>query len=413
MSLTSQSTATQIPTIVDATAAKLYVSKFYDLIASRVKQPIVLLSGGRGGAKSTSVAQAFGRSAVRGQYRRQAIVRKYFKYIRDSQYTDIKTYLERLRIESEVNIGVSPLGFRFPNGSEIISLGLDKSKVKSLSNVERVWVEEATELSREDWLNLVPTILRGSGHKQIILTYNPEYGHWLNDEFFHPNGQPKRDDTYYLHSIYKDNPFVGPVFTQWVEGLSTDLYERIGLGKPKRLEGLIYPNYEVVDSFPDAPFVYGVDKGFNDPFAVLRACIQGDYLYWDEVLYERFRTTSQIIPLLSKEQKHKPWYFDDSAADTIAEFANAGFNATKANKGLIYDGIQKVKKYKLRVTRQSVNLLKELSTYTWLTDRNNVTHDEPTPGLPDHLLDAGRYATINLARPQGRARAHAHAYREE
>lgn len=387
---------------VDARRKKLYIPVFKQIIAGRIDKPVILLSGSRGSGKSTSAAQMIARAGIKGSHKRQVMIRKWFRYIRESQYSDIDTYHAALGLSGDINAGVSPLKYEYPNSSEIISIGLDKSKIKSLAGVQRAWVEEATEMTAADWLDLQLTVLRGSGNPQVILTYNPRVGSWVNDEFFYPDGSHKRADTHYLHTTYLDNPFVGDTFRRTVEALSPDLYKIHGLGLLVKPKGLIYPDFEVIESFPEnITWVYGADKGFNDPFAVVRVGYDSDTLYFDEVAYETGYTNADMIRILQAENKRKPWYFDDSAADTIREFQRAGFNATKAGKGQIMDGINRIRQCKIKITRQSAMLLKEIETYSFYENSDGKLFDEPSPGQAEHLCDAFRYASINLVTKRG------------
>jgi phage terminase large subunit len=246
------------------------------------------------------------------------------------------------------------------------------------------------------------TILRGKGKRQVVLTYNPQYNHWINEEFFHPDGSPKRSDTFYLHTTYKDNPFVGQMYCQLIESLSKELYDLHGLGLPMKLEGLIYPDYHIIDVFPDIQFGYGVDKGFNDAFAVVQTGYDDGNLYGHEVAYERFKTPTQMIRLLTDlgVDKDKPWWFDDSATDTIYEFQHAGFNAMAAGKGKIIDGINKMKSCQLHMTASSLNMQKEIGSYLWAKGLDGKFKDEPAVALQDHALDAWRYGSINVIRAE-------------
>jgi phage terminase large subunit len=49
-----------------------------------------------------------------------------------------------------------------------------------------------------------------------------------------------------------------------------------------------------------------------------------------------------------------------------------------------------VKRQKLHITKDSVNLLKEISGYKYREDKNKVTLEEPLK-FNDHLMDALRY----------------------
>lgn len=106
----------------------------------------------------------------------------------------------------------------FRNGSQIIFAGLDDvEKLKSIYNITGIWIEEASEISEQDF-NQLDIRLRGETkyYKQIILTFNPvSILHWLKRRFFDKtdvkgNRLPK-DITKLIrthHSTYRDNRFL-------------------------------------------------------------------------------------------------------------------------------------------------------------------------------------------------------------
>lgn len=76
----------------------------------------------------------------------------------------------------------------------------------------------------------------------------------------------------YIHSTYKDNPFLGTVYTENLEGLSDqdeDLYRRMALGERVKLRELIYQPF-LIDIWPDSfdEKVYGLDFGYANPIAL-------------------------------------------------------------------------------------------------------------------------------------------------
>lgn len=98
---------------------------------------------------------------------------------------------------------------RFKNGSEIIFAGLDDvEKLKSIHDITGIWIEEATEVSEQDFDQL-DIRLRGETkfYKQIIVTFNPvSVTHWLKKRFFDrkdPKGRVRIHE-----STYKDNRFL-------------------------------------------------------------------------------------------------------------------------------------------------------------------------------------------------------------
>lgn len=99
------------------------------------------------------------------------------------------------------------MSFHFPNGSEIITTGLDDTeKLKSIYGITGMWIEEATELDKADFDQL-DMRLRGETkfYKQIILSFNPvDESHWIKAEFFDREVAGCRT----LNTTYKDNKFI-------------------------------------------------------------------------------------------------------------------------------------------------------------------------------------------------------------
>ena len=75
----------------------------------------------------------------------------------------------------------------FPNGSQVIMMGLDEeTKLLSLNNIGTIWIEEAYEVSKDlvEQLNL--RMRSNNQNQQIIMSYNPiSKNHWLYS--FEPN----------------------------------------------------------------------------------------------------------------------------------------------------------------------------------------------------------------------------------
>ena len=70
------------------------------------------------------------------------------------------------------------------------------------------------------------------------------------------------------------------------------------------------------------------------------------------------------------------------------------FNAKPADKD-VYAGIQKVKSMPLNISQDSTNLIKEIKSYKWKTDKDGKVHPDESPvKLNDHIIDALRYAVF-------------------
>ena len=94
-------------------------------------------------------------------------------------------------------------------GNSIISRGLKKSKTsdtarfKSITDPSKVWIEEAEEISKDDFIKIDGSVRKKNVKCQIRLTYNTniEPEHWIRQDFH----DPQREDTFYLHTTYLVN----------------------------------------------------------------------------------------------------------------------------------------------------------------------------------------------------------------
>lgn len=198
-----------------------------------------------------------------------------------------------------------------------------------------------------------------------------------------------------IHSTYKDNPFLSPEQVREIESLKDaddNLWRVFGLGLRGVSTETIYTHYKTIDNFPACDDVfYGLDFGFNHPTALVKCGLIDGKQYVEEIIYERGITTEDIIYLLGVHgiDKSSPIYCDSARPDTIEELYKAGYNVHKADKSVI-DGINLIKSRPLNVVKSSVNLLKEIQSYKWKTDKNGKVLDEPVKHMDD-AMDAKRY----------------------
>jgi phage terminase large subunit len=163
--------------------------------------------GGGGSGKSDFLAARLFIKCLQTRGRKYAVIRKVADTIRKSVYQQFKDVAKRWNIEDEVRFFDGRFEIHI-NGNEIWFFGVsDPEKLKSLAEMQEIWVEEATELSKEEF-NQIDIRLRGESdeRKKIFLSFNPiNKEHWLVKRFF--TGNP--DDTTTLKTTYLDNRFVG------------------------------------------------------------------------------------------------------------------------------------------------------------------------------------------------------------
>ena len=118
-----------------------------------------------------------------------------------------------------VKIRETDMDIKFPNGSEIIMLGLDEeTKLLSLSNISVIFVEEVFELEQAKWEQLDLRMRGSAKNQQIIAAFNPiSAKHWLYD--FCVKNPPA--NMYFSETTYKDNPFLSSEYIAAIESFQT------------------------------------------------------------------------------------------------------------------------------------------------------------------------------------------------
>src|SRR5260221_1790185 len=219
---------------------------------------------------------------------------------------------------------IRPAAFHYPNGSELVVNGLDKAeKVKSTA-FDIALINEATEVTLEDWEFVRSRLRHGKlPYHQLIADVNPvEPGHWLNSRM-------NEGTTTRLLSRHEHNPRFYDTATQnWTEegynyiegvlgGLTGVRLARLRYGIWAAASGTIYEDSwdkarNVVDPFPippEYPRYLGVDFGYIHPFVCLWAAIDPDGRI---IIYRQIYKTKMLVEDHAKQIKHlSRWGQDD------------------------------------------------------------------------------------------------------
>jgi phage terminase large subunit len=280
------------------------------------------------------------------------------------------------------------------NQSMVEFFSIDDAQKRRGTKRDILFVNEANELDWEDFFQLQ---IRTT--TQIFLDFNPSETFWYNDQI------QSRDDVTTIHSTYKDNPYLNDDQVNEIERLQhTDkqYYQIYALGQFAGAFDRIY-QYIPIDDIPTnvAKLVaLGMDFGFtNDPTTLVEVWKDGrDGIYLNELIYEQGLTNGDIAALLGQYgvDKYIEIIADSAEPKSIEEIRRFGFNIKPAHKGpdSINNGIDILKRHQIHVTKQSVNLIKELNNYKWFTDKNNNKLNKPVD-MFNHALDAVRYVALN------------------
>ena len=324
------------------------------------------------------------------------ICRKTYPSLRASSMRDFFDILKEHEIYEEQDHNKSNSEYRLEgNLFEFISLD-QPQKVRGRKR-DVLYINEANELYFEDWQQL---IFRTT--EKAILDYNPsDEFHFIYDKI-----KPREDADFYI-TTYKDNPFLSNEIVSEIERLKSideNYWNIYGLGQIGSSQALIIRINECNAIPAEAKFLsYGMDFGFtNDPTTLVAIYQQGDNIYLKELLYQTGLTNRDIDEKLKFNEIERKEIFADSAEPkSIEELYRMGWNIKPATKGQgsVNIGIDMMKRYKLFVTKDSVNMIKEFRNYKWQEDKNGNILNVPVD-MFNHTIDAIRYGLYDkLARP--------------
>lgn len=193
---------------VDLSFLPKIVSKhFYPLLKNQRK--FLICYGGISSGKSVFIAQKLiYRILTDGIDHRFLVVRKVSDKLRQSVFTELLSVLKDMNLLSYAKVTTSPLQIEL-FGSTILFSGIDDSeKIKSISRISSIWIEEATELDENDFDELADRLRTDyPTYKQLVLSFNPiSKNHWLYKRFF--EGDDLKHETHIDKSTYLDNDFI-------------------------------------------------------------------------------------------------------------------------------------------------------------------------------------------------------------
>lgn len=171
----------------------------------------LVLKGGAGSGKSVFAARKVLERCVTEAGSRWLVCRKVARSLRESCFALLQTELTKRYPACGWKANKSDLSISFSNGSRIIMAGLDDvEKLKSIVDLNGIWIEEASELLESDF-NQLDTRLRGETrwYKQIIVTFNPvSVNHWLKRRFFDtPDPEVRTHESTYLDNRFLDDEY--------------------------------------------------------------------------------------------------------------------------------------------------------------------------------------------------------------
>ena len=358
--------------------------------AYRSDSRITCLQGGTRSSKTYSLCQLFIVKCLEETGKVFTICRKTLPALKGTAYRDVLNILKELELYSEANHNKSELSYSL-NGNLLEFISVDQPQKIRGRKRHYLWLNEANEFAYEDWQQL---ILRTT--EKIYLDYNPSDPYsWIYEKVI------TRDDCTFLKSTYLANPFLDKDTIAEIErlkDLDPEYWRVYGLGEIGSVSTQIFRQFNLVDDVQGRLIGYGLDFGFtNSPSALVAVYQSDDNLYIKEMLYEKRLTNMDLANKLKEFNidRQSEIVGDSAEPKTIEEIYRQGFNIKPAKKGAgIHLGIDIMRRYKLNITKDSLNAIKEFRSYKWATDKNGDVLNAPVK-VNDHLIDAVRYLCLN------------------
>lgn len=314
-----------------------------------------------------------------------SIVRKTNPALTGSVMRDFISIIQSMGFWDKRDFNKSSQMYTFRNGSWVEFFSTDDEQKLRGRKRQILYVNEGNELQEIEWKQLKMRTTKFS-----IIDYNPSFTeeHWLNTL----NADNR---TYHFITTYKDNPFLEQVIIDEIESYrdtNPSLWRIYGLGLRAVVEGIVFENWDTVDSVPSGGLEgIGLDFGYShDPTAAVHCVLVGNDLYVDELFYRTKMLTNEISAELRK-------YDLDVIADSadprlIDEIFNEQVLIYPVQKfgGSIMAGIMKMLEFKIHITKRSVNIIKEIQNYTYQQDKNGNWLNKPIDAY-NHAIDAIRY----------------------
>lgn len=363
--------------------------------------------GGAGSGKSVFLAQKLLVKACKSK-RKILIIRKYATTLRDSVFQLMIDLLKKWHLYDYCTINLSTYTIVLPNESVFLFKGLDDSeKIKSITDITDAWIEEASEVTDDDYTQIDLRIRALVAELQLYVSFNPvSKANWVYKKWFDPkNAVYDPADTMILKTTYKDNRFLPAAYIKALEekALSNPVYYKIyALGEFAVAEGLVITNWYKEDfNFFDLAAKYehrvGMDLGFVDPSAIIGTLYDrlNKTIYVYTEFYKSGCQLSELADVILEKGLRKVKIMVDAAEPRSREyFRNLGINAQPCIKGAdsVKAGLMFLQDHKIVVHPSCTNFITELENFSYIKSKKTGEYTEDTTHEWSHAIDACRYA---------------------
>jgi phage terminase large subunit len=371
------------------------------------------ICGGRGGAKSHTVAELQLMLQAKHPNRNLVCLREIQKSLKDSSKRLLEDKIKDMGLQTYFDIKSTEIRSRKGAGI-ILFMGMADATavtIKSLEGMDCAWFEEAQTLTKKSMDILHPTIRKEGS--EIWYTWNP-----TNDKdpvqsmFYGKKGPP--DDSILIKVNYDRNPFASKaLLAQAALDKKNDpnKYAYIWGGETeKHVEARIFKRVRQEDFETPANAIlrFGADWGFSaDPTVLLRMFIDGDRLFIDHEAYEigcEIDDTPSLFGSVPMADKHYRIVAGSDRPERISHIRSRGFNAVGAVRGpnSVMEGVAYLQNFtEIVVHTRCPHTWEEFTNYKHPIDPITNLVIPRLPTAKNHVIEAARYGVEDVRRALG------------
>ena len=355
-----------------------------------LKKRVKIIQGGTSAGKTFGIIPVLIDKAARHEGLEISIVAETIPHLRRGALKDFLKIMKWTGRYFDDRFNKSLLRYEFANGSVIEFFSADDSNKLRGARRDILYINECNNVTFDSYNELAIRT-----RKEVYLDFNPANEFWVHTEL------KDESDSDFLILTYKDNEALDQSIIDQIEknrdkaktsSYWANWWKVYGEGQLGMLEGVVFSNWKQIDTIPkEARLIgLGLDFGYtNDPTAIIEIYNYNGQRIVNEIVYQTGLLNSDIAKLLPK---HVPVYADSSEPKSIDEIKRYGITIKGVTKGKdsINYGIDVIQRNEYLVTSNSGNLIKELRSYIWDTDKQGKRLNKPID-FYNHAIDAFRY----------------------
>lgn len=356
----------------------------------KLEKRIKIIQGGTSAGKTFGILPVLIDKAIKNPNLEVSVVAESIPHLRRGALRDFEKIMKWTNRFVDERFNKTLLKYEFSNGSFIEFFSADDASKLRGARRDVLYINECNNVTFESYNELAIRT-----RKEIFLDFNPSNEFWVHTEL------KDESDSDFLILTYLDNEALDQSIIDQIEknrekaatsNYWANWWKVYGEGQLGMLEGVVFNNWQLIDKIPTEARLLGIGLDFgytNDPSAIIEVYNYNGKRIVNELAYQTGMLNSDIARLLPKKVIV---YADSSEPKSIDEIRKHGITIKGVTKGKdsINYGIDVMQQQDYLVTSNSTNLIKELRSYIWDTDKSGKRLNKPIDHH-NHAIDALRY----------------------